>query len=106
MTPRPPAAELRLSLSAPDGSVLARTRLCWAASPSAAALVDAVARRARDARRCGLSVRVESASAAVVTVLEAAGICRAGAPIILDADVDANPRSGPDLGRQAEVGEQ
>jgi hypothetical protein len=105
---RLPVLEVRLAFVAADGSVRAWTRLRWATSPSAAALVDAVASRARDARRWGLSLHVVAASPGVTTLLMLAGICGPDGPVVVDVDaagVDRD-RSGSDLRRQPEGGEQ
>jgi hypothetical protein len=68
-----PAYELRVALRAEDGQVHARTRLCWADMPSAAAVLEVLARRAACARRSGLRLAVEQAPAELGPLLALTG---------------------------------
>lgn len=63
-----------MALRAPDGSVRARTRLCWARQPRAAEVFEVLAARVRDARRQGLRVYVEAAPADVLAAIGYAGL--------------------------------
>jgi len=69
-----PAFELRVALRAEDGRVHARTRLCWARTPSSATVLDVLARRAVGARRRGLTLVVEQAPAQLRGLLSIAGL--------------------------------
>jgi hypothetical protein len=71
---RAPAFELRIALRAPCGQVLTRTRLCWADTPSSAAVLEALLRRVSEARRRGLTLVVEEGPAELGSLLELAGV--------------------------------
>lgn len=69
-----PAFELRVALRAADGQVCARTRLCWADTPSSAAVLEVLLRRAAQARRLALTLVLEQAPAGVATLIALAGL--------------------------------
>lgn len=65
---------MRIALRGADGQVRVRTRLCWADTPSVAAVLEALLRRAAQARRGGLELLVEQAPADLVPLLGLAGL--------------------------------
>jgi hypothetical protein len=79
-----PAYELRVTLRDPDGRVCARTRLCWAETPTAAAVLATLAARAAGARRRGLELVVQHPPYGLAPLLGLAGL---DGPIRLDPAV-------------------
>lgn len=69
-----PAFELRVALRDPDGQVCARTRLCWADSPSSASVLTVLLGQIVEARERSLTLVVEQAPAGLGALLAAAGL--------------------------------
>jgi hypothetical protein len=66
--------ELRVAQRACDGQVRVRTRIRWADTPSSAAVLEALLRRAVDARRHGLTLVVEDAPAELAPLMALVGL--------------------------------
>jgi hypothetical protein len=91
---RAPAFEVRVALRATDGQVRARTRLCWAQTPSAVAVLDVLLRRVMQARRGGLALVVEGAPAELASLLALTGVSAPDGPLLVMVGMDASDGPG------------